>query len=115
MGDLQHLCGALAYNNAGRHGVACCDAGHNGTVSDTQVLDPIDLKFAVYNRHGIASHLGTAGLVPADQWSVKMSGHSEIVEELYCLVVIGDTLAIERRGGRLPARGSLLESDCTTV
>src|SRR6266436_5400253 len=42
-------------------------------------------------------------------------GHSEIVGELDCLVVIGDTLAIERRAGRLPPRGSLPESDCTTV
>ena len=32
-------------------------------------------------------------------------GHSEIVEELDGLVVIGDTLAIERRAGRQEARG----------
>ncbi len=37
------------------------------------------------------------------------------MRELDCLVVIGDTLAMERRGERLPARRSLLESDCTTV
>ena len=42
-------------------------------------------------------------------------GHSEIVGEPDCLVVIGDTLAIEWSAGRLPPRDSLRESDCTTV
>jgi hypothetical protein len=74
MGDLQHLCGALAYNNAWRHGVAGCDPRHNGTVSDTQVVDPIDIKFAVYDRHGIAAHLGSAGLVPVCDNAISNKG-----------------------------------------
>jgi hypothetical protein len=68
MGDLQNLCGTLANDDAWRHRVACCDAGHDGTISDTQVLDPIDIKLAVYDRHGIAPHLDKIlkGAKPAD-------------------------------------------------
>jgi hypothetical protein len=55
MAGLQNLSGTLANNNAWRHRVAGCDARHNGTVSDTQVVDPIDLERAVHHRHRILS------------------------------------------------------------
>src|SRR5258708_37669015 len=60
---LQHLSCTLADNNAGRHRVASCHARHDGTVRYAKVVDSIDLEIAVYNRHGIASHLGRTRLM----------------------------------------------------
>ena len=49
MSGLQHLCRALADDNTWRHRVAGCDARHNGTVSDTKMIDPMDLERAVHH------------------------------------------------------------------
>jgi len=51
----KYLCGALAYDHTRRRGVSSCDALHDGSVSNTEVTDSIDLKSAVDNRHGITS------------------------------------------------------------
>src|SRR3979490_1911247 len=62
--SLQYFSCAFPNDNAGGHSIAGRYSRHDGTVCNPQVVDPIDLKFAVYDRHGIASHLGSAGLVP---------------------------------------------------
>jgi hypothetical protein len=43
----QNLCSALASDDAGRHSVASGHARHDEAVSDTEVLNSIDLKFAI--------------------------------------------------------------------
>src|SRR5215471_6097105 len=60
---LQHFSGAFTDDHAGRHGVSSCHARHDGPVSNTEVIDSIDLESAIDNRHGIASHLGSTGLM----------------------------------------------------
>jgi len=64
VGDLQHLCGALANHNACRHSVAGRHAGHNGRVRDPEILEPVHSEFAVHNRCCIPAHPGRAALVP---------------------------------------------------
>jgi hypothetical protein len=64
MSDLQNLSGTLANDDARRHGVAGCDARHNGAVSDAKIIDPVDLEGAVDHRHRVVSHLGRTCLVP---------------------------------------------------
>jgi hypothetical protein len=49
MSSLQHFSCAFPNYNAGGHSVAGCYTRHNGTVCNPQVVDPIDLKFAVYD------------------------------------------------------------------
>ena len=63
MSRLQDLSCAFSYNNAGRHGVAGCYAGQDGAVSNAKFLYTINLQAAIYYRHGVAPHLGTACLV----------------------------------------------------
>jgi len=43
----QDVGGALAYDDAGSHRVACCYAGHDGTVCYAKVVDSIDPEIAV--------------------------------------------------------------------
>src|SRR6266404_924818 len=64
VGDLQDLSGALANDDARRHRVAGCDARHDRTVSDTKIIDAMDLERAVHHRHRIVSHLGSTCLMP---------------------------------------------------
>ena len=64
MSGFQNLPGTLANYNARRHRVAGCDAWHDGTVSDTKIIDPMDLERAVHHRHRIVSHLGSTRLMP---------------------------------------------------
>src|SRR5260370_17353120 len=59
-----HLTGTLADNHAGRHGVAGSDARHDGSVSDTKVLDSVDFEATVHYRHWVSAHLGSTGLMP---------------------------------------------------
>jgi hypothetical protein len=49
MGTLQDLCGTLADDDAGSHGVAGGDVGHDGAVRDAKVVDAINLEIVVYN------------------------------------------------------------------
>jgi hypothetical protein len=42
---------------------ADCYAGQDGAVSNAKVFHTINLKVAIYYRHGVAPHLGTACLV----------------------------------------------------
>jgi len=64
MGDLQHLCGALANDDAWRHRVAGRHAGHNGRVRNPQIVEPVHSEFTVHNRCCIPAHPGCAALVP---------------------------------------------------
>jgi hypothetical protein len=64
MSDLQNLSGTLANYDARGHRVAGCDARHNGTVSDSKIIDAVDLERAVHHGHRIVSHLGSACLMP---------------------------------------------------
>jgi len=64
MSDLQNLSGTLANDDARGHRVAGCDARHNGAVSDTKIVDPVDLERAVHHGHRIVSHLGRTCLMP---------------------------------------------------
>src|SRR5258708_13346509 len=66
----QYFSGALANNDAGSHGVTCRHTRHNGTISNTQIFDPVDLAVGVYNRHGITSHLGSTRLMPVGNHSI---------------------------------------------
>ena len=40
----QHFSGAFTDDHAGRHGVSSCHARHDGPVSNTKVIDSIDLE-----------------------------------------------------------------------
>src|SRR5260221_14255247 len=71
----QYLSGALADNDAGSHGVARCYARHDGSISNAQVFDSIDLEVGVYYRDGITSHLGGTRLMPI--------GHYRIPDEVF--------------------------------
>src|SRR5216683_7075653 len=64
MSGFQNLSGTLANYDARRHRVAGCDARHNGTVSDTKIVNPVDLEGAVHHRHRVMPHLGSTCLVP---------------------------------------------------
>jgi hypothetical protein len=64
MGDLQHLCGVLANDNACRHGVVGRHAGHNRRVRNPQILEPVHSEFIVHNGGCIPAHPDGAGLVP---------------------------------------------------
>jgi hypothetical protein len=64
MSGFQNLSGTLANDDAWRHRVAGCDARHNGSVSDTKIVDPMDLERAVHHRHRVVSHLGSTCLMP---------------------------------------------------
>jgi len=64
VGDLQHLCGALANDNAWRHRVAGRHAGHNGRVRNPEIVEPVHPEFTVHNRGCIPAHPGCAALVP---------------------------------------------------
>jgi len=61
---LEYLSSSLSDDNAWSHGVASCNARHDGAIRDTKAVDSIDFEVAVYDRHGIASHLCGAGLMP---------------------------------------------------
>ena len=52
IGSPQDLSGALADDDAWSHGVAGGHAQHNGPVRDAKVLDSIDPKPAIDDRHG---------------------------------------------------------------
>src|SRR5260370_29812593 len=62
--SLQHFSCAFPNDNAGGHSVAGRYPRHNGTVCNTQVIDSIYLKLAVYDRHGVPSHLCGTRLMP---------------------------------------------------
>src|SRR5215510_54814 len=63
----QNLCGTLADDDAGSHGIACGHSWHHGTICDAKVFDSIHLKLGVDNRHRISSHLrGTRLMVVCD-------------------------------------------------
>jgi hypothetical protein len=64
VGDFQHLCGALANDNACCHRVAGRHAGHNGRVRNPEIVEPVHSEFAVHNRRCIPAHPGRAALVP---------------------------------------------------
>jgi hypothetical protein len=64
MSGLQNLSGTLTNYDARGHRVAGCDARHNGTVSDSKIIDPVDLERAVHHGHPIVSHLGSTCLMP---------------------------------------------------
>ena len=53
MSGFQNLSGTLANDDAWRHRVAGCDARHNGTVSDTKIIGPMDLERAVQPMAGL--------------------------------------------------------------
>ena len=63
MSRLEDLSCAFADDNAGGHGVAGCYTGQDGAVSNAKVFHTINLEVAIYYRHGVAPHLGTACLV----------------------------------------------------
>src|SRR4029077_16313871 len=70
MSCFENLSGTLANYDTWRHRVAGCDAQHNGTVSDTKIIGPMDLERAVHHRHCIVSHLGSTRLMPIAACSV---------------------------------------------
>jgi hypothetical protein len=51
------LSGAIADDDTGCHGVIGRYTRHDGSVSDTKVVDSVDPEMTVYDRHGIAPHL----------------------------------------------------------
>jgi hypothetical protein len=63
MSRLQDLSCTFAYDDAGGHGVAGCYTGQDGAVSNAKFFHTINLEIAIYYRHGVAPHLGTACLV----------------------------------------------------
>src|SRR5262249_14347792 len=74
---LQNLCGTLANDDTGRHGVASCDAWHDRSIRNTQVFHPIDTQIAIDHRHEVSTHLRGAGLVPV--------GHDGVADEVFQL------------------------------
>src|ERR1700730_2703560 len=74
VGDLQHLCAALANDNAWRHRVAGRHAGHDGRVRNPEILEPVRSELAVHNRRCIAAHPGRAALVPVADGAVPDKG-----------------------------------------
>ena len=64
MSGFQNLSGTLANYDARRHRVSGCDAWHDGTVSDTKIIDPMNLERSIYDRHRVVSHLGSTCLMP---------------------------------------------------
>jgi hypothetical protein len=66
----QHLCGTLADDDAGSHGVAGRYARHNRPIRDAKVVDSVDFEIAVNHGHWISAHLGSAGLVPVTQGTI---------------------------------------------
>jgi hypothetical protein len=50
----QEFSGTFADDQARSHGVAGGHTRHDGAIVDSEILDSIDLKFGVHNRHGIA-------------------------------------------------------------
>ena len=60
----QDLCGTLADDDAGSHRVTGRHARHDRPVRNAKVVDAIDFQTAIYNGHGVSSHLGCAGLMP---------------------------------------------------
>src|SRR5260221_954645 len=74
MSDLQHLCGALANDNAWRHRVAGRHGGHDGPVRNPEILEPVHSEFAIDNRRSIPAHPGGAALVPVADSAVSDKG-----------------------------------------
>ena len=58
----QYFFGALADNDAGGHGVAGCHPWHDGSIGDTQILDPIDFEIGIYHRPESSHPLPTFSL-----------------------------------------------------
>jgi hypothetical protein len=67
---LQGLCGSFADDYAGRHRVAGRHTRENGGICYAQSLHAVDLQIAVNYRHGVATHLCGATLVPECDKSV---------------------------------------------
>src|ERR1700738_2733779 len=74
VGDLQHLCGALANDNAWRHSVSGHHAGHDGRVRNPEILEPVHSEFDVHNRRSLPAHPGRAALVPVADSAVPDKG-----------------------------------------
>src|ERR1700744_1057890 len=83
---LEDLSCAFADDDAGGHGVAGGDAGHDRSVGDTKLFYPKDFQAAVDDRHGVLAHLGGAALVPV--------GRGGIANEVFEL----STLEVARHG-----------------
>ena len=60
----EDFCGTLADNDAGRRGIAGCYAGHNRSIGNTQLFNPLDFEVIIDYRHGFTSHLSGARLMP---------------------------------------------------
>src|ERR1700739_4895245 len=61
---------AFTDDDAGGHGVAGGDAGHDRPVGDTKAFDPIHFQLTVNHRHGVLAHLGGAALVPVGRGGI---------------------------------------------
>jgi hypothetical protein len=68
---LQHLSATFADDDAGGHRVPGCHAWQNRSVSDTKIVDSIDLEVTVYDGHGIASHFGGTCLMGVSRGSIS--------------------------------------------
>jgi hypothetical protein len=90
MSGFQNLSGTLANDDAWRHRVAGCDARHNGSVSDTKIVDPMDLERAVHHRHLVVSHLGSTCLMP-----IAACGVTDEVLECSAFEIAGHHLALD--------------------
>src|SRR3979409_1973765 len=55
---------ALAYDDAGRHGVTGGDVRHDRAVRNAQSVDAVDAKIPIHDRQVVPAHLGRAGMMP---------------------------------------------------
>jgi hypothetical protein len=60
----EDFCGTLADNDAGRRRIAGRYAGHNRSIGNTQLFNPVDFEVTIDYRHGITSHPGGTRLMP---------------------------------------------------
>src|SRR5215469_13388305 len=60
----QDRCGALAYNDAWRHGVANCHPTHDQAIRNAKIFDSVDFKVAIDYRHIVSTHLCCTCFVP---------------------------------------------------
>src|SRR5262249_34285798 len=71
----QYLCGALPDHEARCHGISRRHARHDGPIGDPKVVDSVDLKVGIDDRHGIATHFCSTRLM--------VVSHSRIADEVF--------------------------------